>query len=43
MALDSGAYRAMRRELRGAWAAAQTPCWLCGQRIDYSLPASDLG
>ncbi|MDE0545479.1 HNH endonuclease [Microbacterium sp. C7(2022)] len=43
MALDSGAYRALRRELRGTWAAAGTRCWLCGQAIDYSLPAGDPG
>lgn len=43
MALDSGAYRALRRELRGTWAAAHTPCWLCGQPIDYTLRAGDPG
>ncbi|MFJ6532462.1 HNH endonuclease [Microbacterium sp. NPDC091662] len=39
--LSSPAYLDMRSDLRDMWAAAQAPCWLCGQAIDYSLPFGD--
>lgn len=36
--LNDAAYLSLTRELKALWRAADAPCWLCGQRIDYSAP-----
>jgi 5-methylcytosine-specific restriction endonuclease McrA len=38
---DTYNYRRLSREHRAACARANAPCWLCGQAIDYALPADD--
>lgn len=39
--LESDAWVSLRRDLRAEWSAANAPCWLCGQAIDYAAPAHD--
>lgn len=31
-------YRTLREEFRRRCKARETPCWLCGKPIDYTLP-----
>lgn len=37
----SSAGRALRAQLAADYRAANAPCWLCGQAIDYDAPAND--
>ena len=38
---NSRAGRQLRAEVAAAYRAANAPCWLCGQPIDYDAPAHD--
>lgn len=37
IARDDGRYRRARADFRARCATARTPCWLCGEPIDYSI------
>ena len=40
-ASDSRRYTTMRLAFRGACLDSGTPCWICGQAIDYTAPPND--